>query len=317
MSEQDALLAAICAQPEDDVVRLVYADWLEENGADARAEFIRLQIELARLSEDDPRRPGLRQREADLLAEHRKGWWAALPRLAGISWGDFERGFVTSITAEDEPTFDRQAPDLFAAAPVRRLRLRRVGTGEVWEFSGGPRSFRQDYTGVERLATSPHLARITHLDLGGAMIGAAGVRALTASPHLAGLAALRLANNGIEPEAAALLASWRLLARLRVLDLAGNLVESDGTCALARSTHVAGLTELDLRRNNIGSAGVLALVRSPYLAGLSRLRLEGNRAVSAYAERRLQQRFGKEVRVYLSPLESLTEIVEAMRAQGS
>src|SRR5262249_41365819 len=45
----EPLLNAILRQPEDDVVRLVYADWLEENGAPARAEFIRVQCRLATL----------------------------------------------------------------------------------------------------------------------------------------------------------------------------------------------------------------------------------------------------------------------------
>lgn len=38
------LLAAILADPNDDLPRLVYADWLEENGEPERAEFIRSQI---------------------------------------------------------------------------------------------------------------------------------------------------------------------------------------------------------------------------------------------------------------------------------
>jgi uncharacterized protein (TIGR02996 family) len=43
-----ALLARILASPEDDAPRLVYADWLDEHGEPARAEFIRVQCELAR-----------------------------------------------------------------------------------------------------------------------------------------------------------------------------------------------------------------------------------------------------------------------------
>ncbi|MBY0230983.1 MAG: TIGR02996 domain-containing protein, partial [Gemmataceae bacterium] len=39
----DAFLEAILADPHDDAHRLVYADWLEENGDEARARFIRLQ----------------------------------------------------------------------------------------------------------------------------------------------------------------------------------------------------------------------------------------------------------------------------------
>ncbi len=46
MSERIALLKAILAAPDDDLPRLVFADWLEENGTSdadaARAEFIRL-----------------------------------------------------------------------------------------------------------------------------------------------------------------------------------------------------------------------------------------------------------------------------------
>ena len=42
-------LAAIVAEPDDDTVRLVAADFLEENGDPDRAAFIRVQIALARL----------------------------------------------------------------------------------------------------------------------------------------------------------------------------------------------------------------------------------------------------------------------------
>lgn len=41
------LLAPILACPEDDLPRLIAADWLEENGLPQWAEFIRLQIEFA------------------------------------------------------------------------------------------------------------------------------------------------------------------------------------------------------------------------------------------------------------------------------
>ena len=48
MSDADALLAAVLADPDADLPRLVYADWLEERGEAERAEFIRVQVELAR-----------------------------------------------------------------------------------------------------------------------------------------------------------------------------------------------------------------------------------------------------------------------------
>src|SRR5262245_42365097 len=56
MSDEASLLAAICDNPEEDTPRLAFADWLDENGRRddrMRAAFIRAQIELARLPEDD------------------------------------------------------------------------------------------------------------------------------------------------------------------------------------------------------------------------------------------------------------------------
>lgn len=44
----EPFLDAIRADVEDDTARLVFADWLQENGDEARAEFIRIQIELFR-----------------------------------------------------------------------------------------------------------------------------------------------------------------------------------------------------------------------------------------------------------------------------
>ena len=49
MSDETALLAAIVAFPDEDTPRLVYADWLQEDGQPDRAEFIRVQCEYARL----------------------------------------------------------------------------------------------------------------------------------------------------------------------------------------------------------------------------------------------------------------------------
>ena len=46
MTQLDALLVAVCSVPDDDLPRLVYADWCDENGQGDRAEFIRTQVEL-------------------------------------------------------------------------------------------------------------------------------------------------------------------------------------------------------------------------------------------------------------------------------
>ncbi len=43
-AESYALIRRIRERPDDDAPRLVYADWLEENGEGERAEFIRLMV---------------------------------------------------------------------------------------------------------------------------------------------------------------------------------------------------------------------------------------------------------------------------------
>ena len=61
------MLAGVVENLVADLPKLVYADWLDEHGRHARAEFIRVQCELARLSADDPVRAALAIREMELL----------------------------------------------------------------------------------------------------------------------------------------------------------------------------------------------------------------------------------------------------------
>jgi uncharacterized protein (TIGR02996 family) len=67
VSEQDAFLKEILANPADREVRLVFADWLEENG-DPRGELIRLQIQLEEM------KPGYVERRSPSLTL-RIGHW--------------------------------------------------------------------------------------------------------------------------------------------------------------------------------------------------------------------------------------------------
>src|SRR5262245_60724010 len=119
----DYLLAAIREQPGDDLARMAYADWLEENGDPDRAQFIRLQLQL-----DQPARSpraGELALEADgLLAGHERRWlgeWADLL----VNWS-FRRGLLDSVTLEPEVFLTRGA-ELFEDQPVREVRF--VGPG--------------------------------------------------------------------------------------------------------------------------------------------------------------------------------------------
>ena len=54
MTDRDALVRAICENPDDDVLRLAYADFLEEDGDPARADFVRTQVEYAQTPPGSP-----------------------------------------------------------------------------------------------------------------------------------------------------------------------------------------------------------------------------------------------------------------------
>lgn len=123
MSTEAALLRAIREMPDEDTPRLVYADYLDEEGHSARAEFIRVQIERARLPEHDPRRTPLEDREHELLAEHECGWLCVEPdQMAELTEWVFERGFINEVAAS--PFFMRgPGAEMCAAHPVRRWRV--------------------------------------------------------------------------------------------------------------------------------------------------------------------------------------------------
>ena len=71
--DREAFLAAIRAEPESDAPRLIYADWLDDHGEAARAEFIRLGCELARAA-FGVAPPAKNRRYRELLEAHAAEW---------------------------------------------------------------------------------------------------------------------------------------------------------------------------------------------------------------------------------------------------
>src|SRR5437868_6989075 len=69
----ERLMAAVLRAPRDDAPRLRLADWLAASG-DPRGEFIRVQVELARLDPAADEADRLARRERELLARHETEW---------------------------------------------------------------------------------------------------------------------------------------------------------------------------------------------------------------------------------------------------
>jgi uncharacterized protein (TIGR02996 family) len=115
---EDAFLEAILENEDDDAPRLVFADWLEENGQPERAEFIRCQCLWARLPRGDARREELRARCRLLLKRHGRRWAGLLgPWLCS---GTFRRGFLDTVTIPAQ-VYLEHAADIDRLIPVRRF----------------------------------------------------------------------------------------------------------------------------------------------------------------------------------------------------
>ncbi|MCI0461041.1 MAG: TIGR02996 domain-containing protein [Gemmataceae bacterium] len=326
MREQDALWHAILQAPQDDEPRLVYADWLEEHEQAERAEFIRVQIELARGHSTAAVQHRLLQRERRLLREHELTWTAPLHGL--VRRARFRRGFpeCVTVTADD---FLARADDLFRLAPVQHLILIDVH-GRAAELVKSPHLGRaptlefRTFGDVGALVRSRHLEKVTGLilrfgdvedDDARALAGArtlpaltaldlyrcgltpAGIGTLATSPRLAGLTDLVLGGNTDEGDSVAevLTSPDFRLSRLERLHLSYCRVSDSGAKTLAAAPALASLRALDLSFNDIGSAGARALADSPHLKGLTHLSLYGNPL--RRARRMLSERLGARLRV--------------------
>jgi uncharacterized protein (TIGR02996 family) len=81
----DPFLRAILDEPSNDAPRLVYADWLEEQGdpvSAAKAEFLRLSVQIAARTESKGRRKTQKKRLQQLAAELDTSWLAVVSQLA-------------------------------------------------------------------------------------------------------------------------------------------------------------------------------------------------------------------------------------------
>jgi hypothetical protein len=96
-----------------------------EQGRADRAEFIRVQCELARLSERHPRTELLRRREQQLEPPEleRSRWIAARDADYGFTL-EFRRGFILRLHVRNQPGLEdllRQARRVFQYGPIRHL----------------------------------------------------------------------------------------------------------------------------------------------------------------------------------------------------
>lgn len=259
-THDEAFLEDICAHPDDDATRLIYADWLDDRGDADRAEFIRVQVERRKKGAEDGRYRALLNREEALVQENEARWRDELPALDGVNWEGFSGGFVEAVFVNSVEVFLRHAAVLFAVAPIRRLQVGHI-----------------DAADARTLSECADLSRLTELNLGNnPTLGREGVRALSLSPHLENLRALLLHYNSFWNDTVEHLARSPLSNRLEELYLAGNCLDDDDVEMLLEGAEWSNLTDLDLRDNRIGDGGPEAIGHSAGLPALSTLYLVNN-----------------------------------------
>ena len=229
MNLEQAFLDDIRANLEDDTPRLIFADWLDDRGDEARAEFIRVQCRLARLKSYDPEAIPLWVRQQDLLAEHGKKWKKPLANITTRC--EFERGFLSRVEVT-AAKFVSHGEEIRSRIPLRYLGV--FQTNKDWSkflacetLHGVPAlDLSSTRLGMKRgieLARCPHLSGLRELDLSHSQLRERGVQALVTSDTLQSLRSLDLSSNYL-PDASLLHWPVDTLPELRQLSLLGNLL---------------------------------------------------------------------------------------------
>lgn len=289
------LLAAIHAAPDDDGPRLVFADWCADRGDSARAELVRVELELAALPAWDARAIPLQVRHRRLLEAHLPRWLAELPRLPGVRWSGVHRGFVAHAVLDTFERLAEVAPRLAAHTPLHRITV-------PWPESAAQaraapriptlRALRIEQAVRDRdqlawLGDAPVLSTLVELQLVDGHAPDQGLAPLLASPHLRGLQALHLERGQVGHDAipAIVQADFPDLRALTLQEAdrgdGSSWSEWEGGLdepamqALADWPGLARLRALDLSWNRLLAPAVDALLTSPNLDRLERLVLDG------------------------------------------
>jgi uncharacterized protein (TIGR02996 family) len=240
MTDRDALLRAIAANPDDDTPRLMYADLLDELGGDAspaRARFIRVQIDLVR----NPGRSWFANSErlceaarlaglfADRWLDELPKWAADEARKQRLRADDFPRGFLDTFSVRPA-TFRAHGHQLLEVSPVTRLVI------------PGPLPLRDLSTLLLSGPLRAHFCRVRSLSFGAVSSGADG--------------------------AAMCVRGSRILGAIEELTLEGSGLTDVGARSLSEAVDLANLRVLMVRSSRLTEAGAVALLTAPRLPRL-------------------------------------------------
>lgn len=294
MSDEKALLAAIFAHPDEDAPRLVYADWLDEQGGESnadRAEYIRLAITP---THDGPDYDAKQTRQRELFAKHSRDWYPELFGRKNILRGtggspQMARGFPYKLQGKSDaliaagerltqlaPFVEFQFLDLTTAGLLRVVsapwmaRIRKAG------LSGGWGASQPDYAA---LADAAHFGEMRDLALSSGWIDRAGAERLAAADPFPKLERFYFGMYSSD-DAPAVLFAGKAFAGLRRLNLSGgggriSGAPMPGLKEVCAAPNLASLTAFDMGwRPTPGLTQMLT--RAPFWPNLEELDLLRN-----------------------------------------
>jgi uncharacterized protein (TIGR02996 family) len=265
MSSEAGLMRAVIANPEDDTPRLVYADWLDEAGDHIRAEFIRIQCELAGVITDPERRKELQDQERKLLYANKAAW----SRLGSC---EFRRGIGEKITlsaAELRENIDPFLTKITRGYAIMAVRITGIESSPVNDVIrtvfGHPRQnlLTEDEQTVlcTELAERKELTRLFELDFSDSTLDQRLLDMMQASRHLFRIKVLNLERARLTR--LQFLEGPASLLNIRRLLLAGNRIGVHGSRDLiSNRMALKHLEELDLSNNNIRDREAIQLAEA-------------------------------------------------------
>jgi uncharacterized protein (TIGR02996 family) len=274
MSDEDAILAAISAHPQEDTPRLAYADWLDEHGLHIKAEFIRVQIAVKTISElpsvEQGKQIHLFRRQQELLDDHLADLVGPLANDLGYFDVIFDRGFVAELKL-DAGRLLKHAGAIRALKPLPEITVKDVAwwlreKGDITEELQLASAIimqsdeRSDPVPLDVGSISGSFAfkapwtRLRKLDVSRCGIGDAGILTIVGNNEFdlfPSLSDLDVTANDIGDEGIRMLVRSPGWPRLRKLVLAHNPLGLEAPNFLAAGAGTSRLQFLDLRHSNI------------------------------------------------------------------
>jgi uncharacterized protein (TIGR02996 family) len=250
LGDEQAFISAIAENSRDSFHRVVFADWLEEHGREASAQFLRFSAELERLPatrENLARRAELTAARKALQLQALREWQKSpmAKRLASV--GTFE-----SLSESGLPILrPRTKEALLASTAEQQAAIMGLDlSSKAWNAA--------EVTALTRL----NLTNVTTLNLWGNRLGAAGATALAhRDSPFKNVTTLDLGGNQLGDAGATALAHRDSpFKNVTTLELGANQLGADGATALAhRNSPFKNVTTLSLWDNQLGAAGATAL----------------------------------------------------------